>query len=442
MNHSGRTTPEQALDAAAQLVAAPPAHLLEHTSRVLRRLVPHTVAAQLSEASPHAPARAAGAEPLASRVTGAELGRISVDVRVGTPWQGTAVLGGERHRVLGVAAAPRGTGTAALLVLGGVPAEPVAEPVLGTVQRLWDLATVHSAGVVAEAYPEHTALSGAAAAARDRALTELADVCTVSLNGVLSALRSPSLDDARARAAATEAAVDALSRLRGKLDWHARYTEERATDAFRQLVRELRPVFRHAATRLVLRPPAEERTLPAEVAHTARAVARAAVLALLEQEAPAGRTHVGWWTEQMAGGAGAARLRAAVRDDGAGRIDPAGLLSGPLAERVAALGGSLAVDAVPDWGTTVTATLPLTRAGAATAAGPHPLEGLHPRELEVLEQLTLGRRNREIAGRLHISPSTVKFHVANILNKLGVSTRGEAAALALRPGTAGGRTTA
>ncbi|XUL99513.1 response regulator transcription factor [Streptomyces venezuelae ATCC 10712] len=47
----------------------------------------------------------------------------------------------------------------------------------------------------------------------------------------------------------------------------------------------------------------------------------------------------------------------------------------------------------------------------------------------MLRHLALGHRNRRIAEQLHISESTVKFHVANILNKLGVDSRGEAAAL-------------
>ncbi|WP_302893164.1 response regulator transcription factor [Actinomadura luzonensis] len=48
----------------------------------------------------------------------------------------------------------------------------------------------------------------------------------------------------------------------------------------------------------------------------------------------------------------------------------------------------------------------------------------------MLERLARGLRNRQIAEDLLISEHTVKFHVANILAKLGVGTRTEAAALA------------
>ncbi|GAA3793679.1 LuxR family transcriptional regulator [Sphaerisporangium flaviroseum] len=57
---------------------------------------------------------------------------------------------------------------------------------------------------------------------------------------------------------------------------------------------------------------------------------------------------------------------------------------------------------------------------------------LTPRELEVLRLVTLGRSNRDIASELFISAKTVSVHVSNILGKLGVSTRGEAAAAAHR----------
>ncbi len=60
--------------------------------------------------------------------------------------------------------------------------------------------------------------------------------------------------------------------------------------------------------------------------------------------------------------------------------------------------------------------------------------GLSKRELEVLGLIAQGRTNREIGDRLFISQKTVGVHVGNILSKLGVSGRVEAAAVAIRLG--------
>lgn len=52
--------------------------------------------------------------------------------------------------------------------------------------------------------------------------------------------------------------------------------------------------------------------------------------------------------------------------------------------------------------------------------------GISPREREVLEQLAAGLSNKEIAERLHVSPHTVKTHVAKLYEKLGARRRTEA----------------
>jgi two-component system, NarL family, response regulator LiaR len=68
---------------------------------------------------------------------------------------------------------------------------------------------------------------------------------------------------------------------------------------------------------------------------------------------------------------------------------------------------------------------------AATARPPEPEYHLTDREHELLGLLVKGLSNPEIANRLTISLSTVKFHISSILTKLGVSSRTEAVALAL-----------
>ena len=74
-----------------------------------------------------------------------------------------------------------------------------------------------------------------------------------------------------------------------------------------------------------------------------------------------------------------------------------------------------------------------TAADAAKPVGPDGF-GLSPREREVLSLVGEGRTNREIADRLFISEKTASVHVTHILDKLGVSSRVEAALVAARAG--------
>ncbi|HSB85981.1 MAG TPA: helix-turn-helix transcriptional regulator, partial [Ilumatobacteraceae bacterium] len=60
--------------------------------------------------------------------------------------------------------------------------------------------------------------------------------------------------------------------------------------------------------------------------------------------------------------------------------------------------------------------------------------GLTPRERHVLALVSRGASNRQIAEELFISEKTASVHVSNIVRKLGVGNRAEAAALAHREG--------
>ncbi|WP_333737483.1 helix-turn-helix transcriptional regulator [Streptomyces sp. IBSBF 2806] len=97
----------------------------------------------------------------------------------------------------------------------------------------------------------------------------------------------------------------------------------------------------------------------------------------------------------------------------------------PLADAVALLGRRARLSLAPVAG----------RPDASAApADPLTALGLTSRERDVLRLVSEGRTNRQIAGELFISPKTASVHVSNILSKLDVSGRGEAAAVAHRLG--------
>jgi DNA-binding CsgD family transcriptional regulator/tetratricopeptide (TPR) repeat protein len=96
----------------------------------------------------------------------------------------------------------------------------------------------------------------------------------------------------------------------------------------------------------------------------------------------------------------------------------------PLEGEIQALGRRARLDLAP----------PAAAVPAAGAPTPAAQLGLTPREAEVLALLAAGRSNRQIAQALFISPKTVSVHVSNILAKLGVAGRVEAAAIAHRLG--------
>jgi DNA-binding NarL/FixJ family response regulator len=64
------------------------------------------------------------------------------------------------------------------------------------------------------------------------------------------------------------------------------------------------------------------------------------------------------------------------------------------------------------------------------------LAALSSRERQVLNQITLGRKNRDIADALNISVKTVEKHISSILDKCGLPSRTAAAVLALQAGVA------
>ena len=73
-------------------------------------------------------------------------------------------------------------------------------------------------------------------------------------------------------------------------------------------------------------------------------------------------------------------------------------------------------------------------ATAAPATVPREGAALTPRELDVLRLVAQGLGNKEIAAELDLSAHTVKYHLASVLEKLGVRSRTEAVSRGIRTG--------
>lgn len=265
--------------------------------------------------------------------------------------------------------------------------------------------------------------SRSAASEHARTVAEQADRHALTLESILAALRSPRLSDAAARAEAVEIASAALIELRTATDRQRSTLLEPVTGAFSRLRADLRPLVRFGDLDVqFVEPPTTGRALPGDVAHSARAIVRTAVLALVDDGA-ARRVRIQWDCDGR-------NLLMQLRDDGAGSLDVHDDAVRPIAERVVALEGTLSVASTPGWGSTVDISLPLDPSPRTVESATD--SDLTDREREVLRLVTTGVGNREIAEGLGISLNTVKYHVANLLRKLGARTRAELAAAAAR----------
>jgi DNA-binding CsgD family transcriptional regulator len=99
-------------------------------------------------------------------------------------------------------------------------------------------------------------------------------------------------------------------------------------------------------------------------------------------------------------------------------------------QRAASLAAELGAGPLGDRITLLARRARIRLAGDDAPGDPVGTLGLTEREIEVLRLVAAGRSNREIAGELFISPKTASVHVSNILGKLSVASRGEAAATA------------
>ena len=416
------------LEAVAALATAP---LMEVAPRLLKTVSPYLTCSALvifTEDCTGRPQKKAGSEGIISRVSISELDSIRASLDGGGDggtWSGDAAFGGEVRPVLALSSASK-----ALLVLSDPQpnrlSQAAVNPGIGpnaqwVLQYLWTLAAERIREKVADAPPSYLIESRAASAERLRVTAELVDQHSTTLETLLSALRSPTLADAAARAAATNVAAKALVDLRTLSDRTTDLVEEPVASAFQRLREDLRPLMNFSGIDVqFIEPPVNGRALPGEVAHAARAIVRGLVLAMVDQQGVR-RIRTQWDCDGV-------NLLINVRDDGPGELSSSAPAMARLAQRVEALDGSMGVDVMPGWGADVAVSLPLDP--PVRPLGDVAEWNLGEREVEVLQLLAAGQRNRGIAAKLHISENTVKFHLRNLYRKIGASSRTEAMALA------------
>ena len=138
-----------------------------------------------------------------------------------------------------------------------------------------------------------------------------------------------------------------------------------------------------------------------------------------------------------------------ITDDGVG-FDPStthsalsptvrGIGLANMRESARLAGGSIDVRSAPGSGTQVEICIPFehdSNQSLGLIEGPWDEEPprLTKRELEVLQNLAGGDRNKDIAAKMFVSLSTVKFHIENLYTKLDVRTRAELVRVATQRG--------
>jgi DNA-binding CsgD family transcriptional regulator len=406
------------LQAISAIAEAPLTHIAQQLRNALIPYVSSSALVIFTEDCTGRPQKKAGAEGIITRVSIAELEKVRSSLPDDGPWLGEAELAGAVRSVLAIRYAP----SHALLVITDPNPDAVeVSSAINVVEYLWHIAARRIQEKVADAPPSYLMESRAASAERVRVTAELVDMHSTTLESLLAALRSPSLNDASARSTVTDMTAKALVALRTVSDRTTDLVEEPVAHAFVRLQEDLRPLTRFSGIEIqFIEPPLNGRALPGEVAHAARAVVRGLVLAMMEQS-EVRRIRAQWDCDGD-------NLLINVRDDGNGALSADAATIGRLDRRVQALTGTMQMDVMQGWGADVSVTLPLD----APARPKADISGwnLAARELEVLQHLAAGHRNRTIASALTISENTVKFHVRNVLRKLGVGSRTEAIALA------------
>lgn len=409
------------LSALRHVISSPLLGIAPALSQVLAESISHRALIIFTEDCTGSPQKKSGDSSVIDHVTIAELDAVreSLATPDGSLLFAQRMIAGTEHCILAW-----GSDTSALLVL----VDPVVvtasrtedNALFALVAELWQLVALSIRQQVAVASPAYLVQSRAASEDRAQLLAELTADHGATLEQLLSMLRSSRVSDAEVRQAASDFASHALVKLRSLSDRDRFLREEPVAQAFERLKDDLRPVVKFGQFGVqFVDPPVGGRAIPGEVANGARAIVLSAVLGFVTESAVT-KVRVQWDCDGH-------NLLVRIRDNGAGELSLADPSVRLLSDRAAALNGTLLVEATPDWGSEIAVSLPLDTASAVVTDTDR--WNLSPREQQVLELLATGARNRGIASSLLITENTVKFHVANILRKVGATNRAELASL-------------
>ncbi|MGV9546035.1 LuxR C-terminal-related transcriptional regulator [Nocardia beijingensis] len=404
------------LGALGEVITGPLHEIARRLSRFVAERWPHTALVIFTRECTGRPRKVAGATSIIDRIAIGELEELKSKLEPGGSLSAAASIGGAQRWVWSL----RDLSGTLLVLVARLPGQQLPRP--AELAAVFGIVATSIRQQVAQASPDYLAESRAASAERARTIAELTASHEADLVAILTTLRSTTMADSSARLAAAEAASQALVALRSTRNAERTLSEEPAAAAFSRLRKEVRQLLRHHRAQIDFAPPSPgDQALPGEIAYAARAMTRTTVLAFTAQ-ATLSRLRIAWACDTTT-------LSVDVRDQDSGDLD-ASILRRQLQGRAQTLRASFDIEAVPKWGSRVTIELPLE----SLTARPDEdlLARLNRREREVLALVSAGKRNKTIAAELGVAESTVKFHVAGMLKKLRVTSRGEAAALGLR----------
>jgi DNA-binding CsgD family transcriptional regulator len=417
--------------ALADLVTAATSAVAEQARAVLAPVVAHEALVLVTPASAGAPVQIAAAPRFRDALASIEWSRIVTDA--GAAREGTTerVVVPDIVDGLTTTAWSATTGGCTIwLVLGSRGTLEIGPPEEQAAGQVAMLAAARARRIDDDPPGGTLAFSRAMSLERERVRAQLSSSHAATLSTLLHTLRGATDRGSRSAPAEVLEAVSLASRALLELETlserHDPFGRVVLSKAFADAEAEVQRVV-HAVRLRVLADldAAEAVQVPQAIAQAARFLSRAAALNATRHP-DADKLRLLW---RLTAGA----LIVTVADNGPSSDDRSGQLArlADVERRLAGLGASIELDAHPQWGTTLTCRLPLHDVAAPPETpAARRLDQLRDREREVLELMIAGLRNRDIAERLFISVRTVKYHVSNILQKLGVASRTEAIALA------------